>query len=346
MKKKLYMDDNYIAGLSCEQLAGQRLMLGFNGTELNDDLKFLIKDLKAGGIILFSRNIVSQEQVKDLCHAVQAYAKEHDQPPLFIAIDQEGGVVSRLKEPFTQFPSGNPAMKNTDDALEFASITAKELSYIGVNMDMAPVMDVLPAGFNGIMDKRVFNGDANFVAKMGTAVISGLQQNKIMAVAKHFPGIGRTTLDSHLTLPELDMDYNEFLKTDLIPFEASVKNNVAGIMLSHIQYNFIDPDWPASLSIKIVKDLLRSKMKYNGLVMTDDLDMKAVTIDIKSSLKRIIEADVDIALICHKSGDIKTAYNELLSYTKASDENHMNCSNSVKRIMSLKTDYLSGTATA
>lgn len=331
--------DNQVAALTDEQLAGQRIIAGFDGTEFNEDLKFLIKDLKVGGVILFLRNIVSPKQVEKLCFDIQAYAKKYHQPALFIAIDQEGGVVSRLKAPFTQFPFGNPGMKTTEDAKEFARITAKELDGIGVNMDMAPVLDVQPDGFDGVMQKRVFKGDENYVAEMGAAIILELQKNKIMAVAKHFPGIGRTTLDSHLTLPELDIDYDEFAKTDLVPFEVSVANNVAGIMMSHIQYNFIDSKWPASLSVKLVKGLLRSKMKYNGVVMTDDLDMKAVNFDIKTSVNRIIEADVDIALICHKGDDIEIAFCQFLDDTKSSEEQRNACFKSVKRIIDLKRKF-------
>ncbi len=339
MSELITLDDQ-LSALTDEQFAGQRMIVGFDGLEFNEDLKFLINDLKIGGVILFSRNIVSPEQVKKLCFDVQAFAKQCDQPSLFIAIDQEGGVVSRLKDPFTQFPYGNPGMQNREDAREFAMITAKELDGVGINMDMAPVMDVQPNGFESVMKKRVFNGDENYVSEMGTTLITELQKNKIMAVAKHFPGIGRTTLDSHLTLPELDCDYDEFVKTDLVPFEASVRHNVAGIMMSHIQYNFIDSKWPASLSVKVVKDLLRSKMKYHGVVMTDDLDMKAVKVDIKTSVQRIIEADVDIALICHKGPDIETAFQELLNYTNTSAENRNDCSISVKRIMGLKRKFL------
>ncbi len=331
---------DWINVFSDEQLAGQRLMAGFNGVVLNEDLRNLISDLKVGGIILFARNIESPEQARTLCDDVQGFAEKCGQPPLFISIDQEGGVVARLKEPFTQFPTGNPGMKNTQDANDFAVITASELTDIGVNMDMAPVMDVQPEGFEGVMEKRVFNGGPDFVSKMGSALITGLQNNGIMAVAKHFPGIGRTTLDSHLILPVLDMDKDVFEQTDLLPFKSAVKHNVSGMMLSHIQYPFIDPDWPASLSVKVVKDLLRSRLNYTGVVMTDDLDMKAITMDIKTSVERIIMADVDIALICHKSDDIENAFKGFLNDIKRSEKNRADSMVSVKRIMKLKASYL------
>lgn len=332
--------DGIESSFTDEQCAGQRMIVGFDGTEFNDDLEFLICDLKVGGIILFARNIMIPDQVEKLCADVQVFAKKCEQPALFIAIDQEGGVVSRLKEPFTQFPSGNPGMKTVDDAVAFARITADELNGIGVNMNMAPVLDVQPADFESVMEKRVFPGNEKFIATMGSAMISEFQDNGIMAVAKHFPGIGRTTLDSHLILPELDCDYDEFRKKDLLPFEQSIKDNVAGMMMSHIQYNFIDPDWPASLSVKVVKGLLRTQLNYQGVVMTDDLDMKAVKTDIRTSVNRIIEAEVDIALICHKGEDIENAFNTFLHDIKKSEENRQQSLKSVERVMALKRKFM------
>jgi len=154
-----------IKALSNEQLAGQRLMVGFDGTGLNDGLKFLIDTIKAGGIILFAGNLSSPQQIKDLCFSAQEYALEQGQPPLFISIDQEGGQVARLKAPFTQFP-GNPKMKREEDAVNFAEITAKELTGAGINMNMAPVLDVAPKGIQSIMAARVFGDDPVWVSKL------------------------------------------------------------------------------------------------------------------------------------------------------------------------------------
>src|SRR6056297_225698 len=191
-----------IDALSPEQLAGQRLMVGFDGTELTDGLKFQIDTLKVGGVILFARNIRSPQQIRQLCGAIQDYAGACGQPPLFIAVDQEGGVVARLKAPFTEFP-GNPAMRGPEDAIQFAETTAKELTEAGFNMNMAPVMDVAPEGFDSVNAKRIFGHDPAYVAQMGSTVIRHLQKNGLMAVAKHFPGIGRTIGDSHHELPTL-----------------------------------------------------------------------------------------------------------------------------------------------
>jgi beta-N-acetylhexosaminidase len=330
-----------IKNFSDEQIAGQRLMVGFEGTQLDDDLKFLIGDLKAGGIILFSHNIETPGQVKNLCSDAQQYARTMGQPPLMIAIDQEGGEVARLKEPFTQF-AGNSAMTDVADAVDFAQTTAAELTEAGINMNLAPVMDVAPEEISSIMATRSFGRDPAWVCKLGLTVISHLQQNNIMAVAKHFPGIGRTIADSHIDLPSCHYELAELQSFDLIPFAASIAGNVAGIMLSHVIYEKIDPRWPASLSRRIALNLLRQRMRFAGISMTDDLDMGAIHkhYDIKTAVRQILQADIDIALICHKGPNIETAYQEILRRLRGSPEIKAMGIESVKRMMGLKQKYI------
>jgi len=330
-----------ISDFSNEQIAGQRLMAGFDGTRLNDALIFLVDTLKIGGIILFSRNLTGPDQIKDLCMSVQKYAVKCGQPPLFISIDQEGGQVARLKEPFTLFP-GNPGMKDEEDAVHFAEITASELKNVGINMNMAPVLDVAFDNKKSVMRDRSFGNDPEWVSKLGVTVIERLQRNGIMAVAKHFPGIGRTVLDPHIEMPPLDADLQTLESSDLRPFYKAIKHDVAGIMLSHILYSKIDIKWPASLSIKIAKDLLRDKMGFDGIVMTDDLDMGAIksNYEIKTVIKQILSADIDIALICHKGPNIEIAYEKILKDLKDSKNIKAKGKESVRRILEAKEKYL------
>jgi len=325
---------------SPEQLAGQRLMVGFDGTELDDTLRFLIDTLKVGGIILFSRNLLNPDQIGELCRMVQEYARSCRQPPLFIAIDQEGGQVARLKPPFTQF-SGNPSMRGIEDAVHFAEVTASELSAAGINMNMAPVLDVIPPGLTGVMNARAFGDDPQWVSGLGAAVIAHFQKSKIMAVAKHFPGIGRTSLDSHIERPVLDVDINE-IRTDLIPFKAALKSKVAGIMLAHILYKQIDKDWPASLSVRIAKNLLRDNLGFGGIIMTDDLDMGAIIKNYETGpiIERILLADIDIALICHAGPKIEAAFENILKIITAGPDEKIKGIAAVRRIMRLKQKYL------
>ncbi|WP_457553402.1 beta-N-acetylhexosaminidase [Desulfobacula sp.] len=322
-----------------KRMAGQKLMLGFDGMELDNELKHIINDINACGIILFKRNIDSPEQLKRLCSDCQAYAKQCNLPPLFIAVDQEGGVVARLKEPFTLF-KGNPFIESVEDAKNFAAITGDELKQVGVNMNFAPVLDIAPQGKDSIMKDRAFKGDAKKVSHLGGQVIFTLQEKGIMAVAKHFPGIGRTIKDSHFHLPVLDIDVESLWQTDLVPFVEAKNQGVAGIMLSHILYPKLDNKWPASLSPFVVNDLLRIKMGYDGLVMTDDLDMKAIEHDIKTCMHQVLISGIDMALICHKGPDIDRAYNEIINLLNENENYYLKGKKSLERILRVKKTYL------
>ncbi|MDD9304515.1 MAG: glycoside hydrolase family 3 protein [Desulfobacter sp.] len=329
-----------VSGLSMEELAGQRLMLGFDGLFLNSELKHLVREYRAGGIILFKSNIESVDQLKKLCFDAGQYALDCGLPPLFIAMDQEGGVVARLGKPFTQFP-GNPHVKTLEAAREFARITARELLDVGVNMNMAPVMDVAPRGVDSIMKQRVFPGDHDLVSKLGTAMIQTFQDQNLMAVAKHFPGIGRTVKDSHFSLPVLDAEIQMLWASDIKPFKAARDVKVAGIMLSHIFYPQLDPVWQASLSPLIAGELLRNELGYDGLVMTDDLDMKAIDHDIKTCMRQIMSAEIDLALICHSGPNIQKARDAVLGILETNSDLFKKGNASVQRILRAKEKFLS-----
>jgi beta-N-acetylhexosaminidase len=233
-------------------------------------------------------------------------------------------------------------MNGEKDAINFAEVTAAELTRVGINMNMAPVMDIAPEGIDSIMENRAFGGDPAWVTRLGLKVIEHLQHNNIIAVAKHFPGIGRTILDSHMDLPMLDDDISAIERMDLIPFKAGIQHGVSGVMLSHIFYKKLDPLWPASLSDKIAKVLLRKQMGFDGIVLTDDLDMGAIVkhYDIQTVIRRILAAEIDLALICHKGPNMEIAYKELLQGIKDSADLKAKGMESAERIMILKKRYL------
>jgi beta-N-acetylhexosaminidase len=329
-----------LPSLSLEQLAGQRLMVGFNGIAFDSDLAHLIGTLKVGGLILFRRNIGTPEEIRQLCRQAQAHAAACGQPPLLIGIDQEGGEVARLKKPFTEF-SGQPAMKTESDVTGFARVCVAELLGVGINMNFSPVLDVAPREIRSIMAGRSFGPDPVHVARMGEILIGSLQENGVMAVAKHFPGIGRTCLDSHVDLPSLDTSLEELESFDLLPFSRAVAADVAGIMLSHIHYPQLDPEWPASLSPAIAKDLLRGRLHYRGVVMTDDLDMGAIErhFGFDQAVRQVLSADIDLMLICHRSEKIEMAHKAIRTWLAASPEARLRGSASVGRILALKRRY-------
>ncbi|NOY70666.1 MAG: beta-N-acetylhexosaminidase [Deltaproteobacteria bacterium] len=331
--------------LTLKQAAGQRIMAGFHGTRLTDDLKILIGRVKVGGIILFSRNIENPDQLAKLNADAQDYAKACGQPPLFIAIDQEGGCVARLRPPeFPDFP-GAPSIRTLDDAIAFGNLASRELNSTGINMNMAPVLDVAPKEINSIMKDRVFSHNPGIVGIIGAAIIDTMQQAGIMSVAKHFPGIGRTVSDSHVDRPDLNTPLEIMEEFDLTPFSTAIKHDVAGIMLSHIRYTSIDPNWPASLSNTLASTLLRKNLGFNGLVITDDLDMGAIKkhYGITIAIQRIIESGIDIALICHTMEDIEAAaqiFEKDLTDDTGTGKENLKAS---RRIMQAKEKFLAAT---
>jgi beta-N-acetylhexosaminidase len=274
-----------------------------------------------------------------LCTDAQAFAASRGQPPLFIAVDQEGGKVSRLPDPFTQF-DGNPCIRTREEAEAFARVTARELQRVGINMNLAPVVDVVSDHTGSIMKTRAFPGDARTVADLGTAVIQTLQSSSVMAVAKHFPGIGRTVLDSHHVLPVLDADPADLQAEDLIPFEAAVGAGVSGIMVSHILCPRLDSRWQASLSVTIARDMIRQDLGFDGLVLTDDLDMKAVHHDMDTCMDRILAAEIDLALVCHEGPNVENAFNALVRRLETDREARRRGRISLERIYRYKRQYL------
>jgi beta-N-acetylhexosaminidase len=323
------------------RLAGQRLMVGFNGTRLDATLKEIIEKLQVGGVILFTRNIVDPDQLRELVASIQDCARKAGIEPLFVAVDQEGGSVARLKPPFTQFP-GPSEMKDKAHVKQFARVTANELRAAGINMNMAPVLDLLPEDAPSVMTGRSFGADPAHVSAMGTALIADLQRSRIMAVAKHFPGIGRTTDDSHIDMPQLDVSMEALQSSDLIPFHAAFEADVSAVMLAHIFYPAIDSRWPASLSPTIARDLLRATMGYKGVVITDDLDMGAIQkhFPIETVIEQVLAAEVDIALICHAGPDIARAHEILTTGIGTSVALKTRAVASVERILQLKSRYL------
>jgi beta-N-acetylhexosaminidase len=282
---------------------GQLFMAGMPGPELDATTECLISDYGLGGVILFKRNITDPLQLARLCNSLQKTALKKRGIPLFLAIDQEGGRVARLREPFTVFP-GNAAIGASDDpeseAAAFASKTAEEMRLVGLNMDLAPVVDVARQEIEAHLQGRIFSNDPKVVARLGAIVIKGLQDRGIMAVAKHFPGLGAADLDPHEKLPSIRVGLHELESVDLHPFAAAAAAGVSGMMTSHAVYPALDPGTPATLSRRIITGVLRDELGYQGLVITDDLEMGAIARG-KTTGDAALEAflaGADILLIC------------------------------------------------
>lgn len=282
---------------------GRLFMAGMPGPELDPGTEELIRDYGLGGIIFFSRNIQDPTQLATLCRDLQEKSLHYNGIPLFLAVDQEGGRVARLRTPFTEFP-GQSAIGSDPDpesrAREFAETTAREMTMVGLNMDLAPVVDVPRGTPESHLRGRTFSEDAERVALLGCTVIRELQERGVMAVAKHFPGLGAVALDPHKKLPRIPLSLEELEQADIRPFKAAVDAGVAGIMSSHAVYSSLDPENPATLSGKILTGLLRERLGFDGLIITDDLEMGAISLGsgvIEGAVKAF-EAGADILLIC------------------------------------------------
>ena len=329
-----------------KQRIGQVFMIGLPGTELDVATKTLIKEFHIGGVILFARNIKDPVQLGQLCRDLQSAALGYQQAPLFMAVDQEGGRVARLKEPFTIFP-GNEALGESErpeaSTREYAQVTAREMKMVGLNMNMAPVVDVRRGEAEKHLSGRMFSDDPQMVSRLARIVIQVFQKNRVMAVAKHFPGLGPAQIDPHFDLPRITLDEVEMEEVNLWPFRESIEEGVVAIMTSHAVYPGLDPDNPATLSHKVITQLLREKLGYDGLVITDDLEMGAIARyrGVARGAAEAFLAGADILLVCENQDNFKKAYGELRDRILNKEIPWERFMESYERINKIKKKYLS-----
>ena len=280
---------------------GQLLMVGFPGAELSREFLDWLQECRPGGVILFSRNLVGPEQVARLTNALQEHAPN---PPLLIAIDEEGGCVSRLPRGFTTFPAASrvAACHSPDAAYGAAEVTARELRAVGINMNLAPVLDVNSNPANPIIGERAYGTRPEQVCTHGLAVMQGLEDNGIIPCGKHFPGHGDTVTDSHHVLPVVESDRARLDAVELEPFRRAIRQGLPAIMTAHVRYPALDAEAPATLSRPVLTDLLRNQLGFEGVTLTDDMEMRAILDhqSIGEASVRALQAGADMILICHQ----------------------------------------------
>ncbi len=254
---------------------GQLFITGISGTSLTDEERNFIESEDIGGVILFANNYESPGQLAELVNDIQSCRSHY---PLFIATDHEGGRVQRFKNNFTVFPPMNDLALSESPKLSFEahSIMAKELSACGININLAPVCDVFNNPNNKVIGDRAFGDNHEKVSLFVSSAIRGLQTNNVMACAKHFPGHGCTTKDSHNDLPVVKKTIDELREIEFQPFVKAIKSRVELIMMAHLQVDAIDNDLPTSLS-KNAYSILRDEMKFKKIIITDDMEMKAIS---------------------------------------------------------------------
>jgi len=281
---------------------GQVLVTGFGGPTVPVELRALAREWDLGGVVLFKRNVEAPEQVAELAFEARELAQE---TPLWIGVDQEGGRVARLRAPFTEWPAMAHLGRHGADALadSFARALADELSAVGVNLDFAPVLDLYNEAADRVIGDRALSSDAATVAQLGARIVAGLQEGGVAACAKHFPGHGDTRVDSHRELPVVEHDPERLRAHEMAPFRAAVAAGVAAVMTAHVVYPGLDDANPATLSRTIVDGILRRECGHRGLVVTDDLEMGAITADrtVEQAAVRAIACGCDTVLVCGAS---------------------------------------------
>jgi beta-N-acetylhexosaminidase len=279
--------------------AGQLAIAGFAGYSIPHDLRLLAREFDLGGIILFARNVEAPEQVSEVSRDVQELASEL---PLWVSTDQEGGRVARLKSPFTVWPPMMTLGRSGDEGLaeRFARALAAELRAVGISLDYTPVLDIHTNSANPVIGDRALSERADEVARLGSVIIRTLQVEGMAACGKHFPGHGDTSVDSHHELPLVDHPPDRIERVELVPFRAAIEADVASIMTAHILIPALDDQQPATLSARIIDGMLKRRLGYQGLVVTDDLDMKAIsaTYGTAEATVAAIAAGCDVVLLC------------------------------------------------
>ena len=282
---------------------GQLLIGSLPATTITPEMRSLAKEFSLGGVIFFSRNIEAPEQVAELSRDVQQLASEL---PLWVSVDQEGGRVARLKEPFTRWPPMATLGRSgsVDLAARFGAALAAELKAVGITLDYAPVLDIHTNPKNPIIGDRALAEDADSVARLGATIIRALQDNGVAACGKHFPGHGDTSVDSHLALPVVEHPPDRIRRVEFVPFREAIRADVAFIMTAHVLVPSLDEDKPATLSPRVVRALLREELGFPGVILSDDLEMKAIasTYRVPDAAVDAIAAGCDALLIC--SGDV------------------------------------------
>jgi beta-N-acetylhexosaminidase len=284
---------------------GQYLIGSMPGTTVPVELRSLAREFDLGGVILFSRNIEAPEQVAEVAAESEALGRT---APAWVSVDQEGGRVARLKEPFTKWPPmatlGRAGKQSEALAERFAKALAEELIAVGITLDYAPVLDIHTNPKNPVIGDRALAERAEDVAKLGRVIIRALQGAGLAACGKHFPGHGDTSTDSHFELPLVEHPPDRLRAIEFEPFRAAIAVQVAFIMTAHVLVPSLDEARPATLSPDIVQKLLRDELKFDGVILSDDLEMKAVSAkyDVPDSAVDAIRAGCDGVLVC--SGDI------------------------------------------
>lgn len=331
-----------LSSLTLEQKIGQLFICGFHSLTPDEQIKTLIEQYHVGGVIYFRRNVTSASQLAELSHHLQMLTQPISEIPLFIAIDQEGGMVSRIDHEGVSRIPGNMSLGAAGDLKlteEAAALGAAELIKLGINLNFAPVIDVNNNPANPVIGVRSFGEDPHLVAAHGAAAIKGYQDQGVSATAKHFPGHGDTAVDSHLGLAVVPHSRERLEQIELVPFRKAIDEEVDLIMTAHVIFPAIEPEErPATLSYQVLTKLLREELGYQGLIITDCLEMHAISksIGIPEGAVQSLEAGADLILVSHTLEDQIDAIKAVRSAVESGRLTEDRIDASAARILALK----------
>ncbi|SDR04547.1 beta-N-acetylhexosaminidase [Natronobacterium texcoconense] len=332
-----------VADLTLEQKVGQLFHVGFPGTEPTDEIRSLIREYHVGGVIYFSRNLETPEQTRTLSRSLQRTALEEGaEIPLFLSVDQEGGTVRRLPY-YTETPGAMAAGATDDpDAAEtVARVTAAQLRSVGINCNLAPVLDVNNNPDNPVIGVRSYGEDPDEVATFGERYLEALQSADVVACGKHFPGHGDTSTDSHAELPVVDADGDRLEDVEFRPFERAIDAGIDAIMTAHVAFPAItgSETKPATLSRAVLTDLLRDRLGFDGLLTTDCMEMNAIadTVGTERGAVEAIAAGADVVLVSHSADRQRRAIEAVLEAVETGELAEDRIDESVERILTLKS---------
>ncbi len=330
--------DSRILSLTTEQKVGQLLYVGIRENDVVSN-QAILSELQPGGLILFARNFVSLDQA---AADLNAYRQNSDLAwPLFVGTDQEGGKVSRLPAAWaTMFPTARLIGQNAEAAGVLALAMGNELAALGLNMDFAPVLDVHSNPRNPVIGDRSYGSTPEEVWAAAQPVMDGLAGAGVIPVVKHFPGHGDTSVDSHLELPSVSADRATLEERELSPFSEAVAAGAPVVMVGHLLVPALDPETPASLSHPIITGLLREQWGYDGLVITDDMEMGAIAQDdIGEAAVQAFLAGADMLLVCHTPAKQQAVRDALLAAVQSGRISEERLTQSLQRILALKDEY-------
>ncbi|KAB2903139.1 MAG: beta-N-acetylhexosaminidase [Anaerolineae bacterium] len=333
------LQNRKVRAMKLEEKIGQMLMVGFEGLQAPAYLLEWLARGHLGGIILFARNVGTPEQLAELTHSL----RQASPYPLFISIDQEGGAVSRLRRGFTESPGAMALGAAGSEALaeEVAEMMGKELRAVGINWNLAPVVDMTRNIDNPSVGTRSLGSDKNLVGRLAAAQARGFARAGVIASAKHFPGLGNTPVDTHEDLAIIEDTLADLRAGDLVPFQTVINSGIASVMITHVKFPELDPQYPATLSRRIITGLLREEMAFEGVICTDCLEMSAITkyYSAAESGVRAAQAGADVILFSHTEKRQKEAFEALVAAVRSGELPEAQVEAAVQRVTALKETY-------